>query len=264
MKNIYFTRHGERQDWVDPNWVKTAARKYDTPLSEGGMKQAKELGQYFCTLEKESQISVIYCSPFFRTVQTATNIANEINAKNGSSACKIKVEAGLSEFYQDTIKPWNNETLPISVKDLLTNDNKKTLNEEIIDQNYQSLYQPSYFLGLGVETRSQLRMRLKHTIKHILENSNHENVLVVTHAASLIEGVRAMTIISRECSGQVTKEEAEFESSEWSSIQVKTGVCSLTHFELKDTWGMNYTGMTNYLSGGEKNAWYFPDDPIFE
>lgn len=42
---VWIARHGNRLDFVNPEWFNTAERPYDPPLSEDGIVQAKQLGQ---------------------------------------------------------------------------------------------------------------------------------------------------------------------------------------------------------------------------
>ncbi|NEO28838.1 MAG: histidine phosphatase family protein, partial [Kamptonema sp. SIO4C4] len=44
-QTIWIARHGNRFDFVYPEWFNTAPRRYDPPLSEDGVIQAQELGQ---------------------------------------------------------------------------------------------------------------------------------------------------------------------------------------------------------------------------
>ena len=71
MNSVWFARHGNRQDFVNPHWLQSAERFYDTPLSQDGIIQAQNLGQYL----KEKGISHIFSSPFRRTVETACHVA---------------------------------------------------------------------------------------------------------------------------------------------------------------------------------------------
>lgn len=42
-QRVYVMRHGERLDSIDREWVKRAARPYDTPLSRHGEHEAMRL-----------------------------------------------------------------------------------------------------------------------------------------------------------------------------------------------------------------------------
>ncbi len=84
---IWLARHANRLDFVNPDWFLTAEYRYDPPLSEDGMVQAKQLGQRL----KDENIHHIFASPFLRTVQTANAVAEVLDLP-------IKLETGLSEW----------------------------------------------------------------------------------------------------------------------------------------------------------------------
>ncbi|MFB3904418.1 MAG: histidine phosphatase family protein [Acidobacteriota bacterium] len=84
---IWLTRHGSRQDFVDPEWHKTAERRHDPPLSAKGLAQA---GQLADRLEREG-ITAIFSSPFLRCLQTAASVAARVGLP-------IHVEPGFSEW----------------------------------------------------------------------------------------------------------------------------------------------------------------------
>jgi len=68
---LILTRHGERLDLVDPQWKLTAANPHNPPLSRRGEEQAHRTG----VLLKDAGITRIFCSPFYRCLQTAHGIA---------------------------------------------------------------------------------------------------------------------------------------------------------------------------------------------
>ncbi|WP_017324259.1 histidine phosphatase family protein [Synechococcus sp. PCC 7336] len=86
-QTIWIARHGNRQDFADPDWHKTALRPHDPALSADGVVQAKELGQ---RLVGEG-IDYIFASPFLRTIETAHHVAEALDLP-------IALEEGLSEF----------------------------------------------------------------------------------------------------------------------------------------------------------------------
>eukprot|EP00186_Timspurckia_oligopyrenoides_P004079 CAMPEP_0182441566 /NCGR_PEP_ID=MMETSP1172-20130603/539_1 /TAXON_ID=708627 /ORGANISM="Timspurckia oligopyrenoides, Strain CCMP3278" /LENGTH=258 /DNA_ID=CAMNT_0024635927 /DNA_START=123 /DNA_END=899 /DNA_ORIENTATION=+ len=76
LGRIILVRHGERVDFVTPEWRKTAEFPSDSPLTERGLRQALEAGEF---LNKMSQtttppIEHFFVSPYLRTLQTCTNI----------------------------------------------------------------------------------------------------------------------------------------------------------------------------------------------
>lgn len=86
-RSIFIARHGHRQDMADEHWHKTAARPLDPGLSDLGLLQARELAKRL----RGCAIDHIFASPFLRTVQTASAVADAID-------CDIKVEQGICEW----------------------------------------------------------------------------------------------------------------------------------------------------------------------
>lgn len=99
---VWIARHGNRLDFVNPDWFLTAERPYDPPLSEDGVIQAKQLGQ---RLQGEN-IAHIFASPFLRTVQTANQVAEALDLP-------IQVESGLSEWLNPNWMPSMPEKLSL-------------------------------------------------------------------------------------------------------------------------------------------------------
>ncbi|KAF7635428.1 hypothetical protein Mgra_00005104 [Meloidogyne graminicola] len=87
---LWVVRHAEREDNINSNWRKNAnphkLKSDNSPLSTRGLEQAKELAKRFSKIH----IDHIFASPFERTVETATAIANE-------RKIPIKLEPGLCE-----------------------------------------------------------------------------------------------------------------------------------------------------------------------
>lgn len=86
-QTVWIARHGNRIDFVNPDWFLTAEHRYDPHLSEDGHVQAKQLANRL----KGEGISHIFASPFLRTVQTANYAAEALDLS-------IKLEWGLCEW----------------------------------------------------------------------------------------------------------------------------------------------------------------------
>lgn len=84
---VYIARHGERIDHVDPEWKASADNPYDPFLTTTGLAQARALGRHL----KSRNLSHIFASPFYRTVQTAVQVAHE-------TGVPVSIEPGLAEF----------------------------------------------------------------------------------------------------------------------------------------------------------------------
>lgn len=100
VDTVWIARHGNRQDFVDPDWMKTAPRPYDPGLSPDGVGQARRLAE---RLQPEN-IGVIVSSPFLRTVETANQVADLLDLP-------IFVEPGLSEWLNPEWFPHHPATL---------------------------------------------------------------------------------------------------------------------------------------------------------
>jgi broad specificity phosphatase PhoE len=86
-QTIWIARHGNRLDFVHPEWFNTAARRYDPPLSDDGELQAQQLADRLCT----EPIRQIVASPFRRCVQTAHAVAERLDLS-------IQLEWGICEW----------------------------------------------------------------------------------------------------------------------------------------------------------------------
>ncbi|HEY9767493.1 MAG TPA: histidine phosphatase family protein [Coleofasciculaceae cyanobacterium] len=158
-QTVWIARHGNRLDFVNPEWFNTAARRYDPPLSQDGFVQATELGQRL----KSENISHIFASPFLRTIQTANKVAKVLNLP-------IKLEAGLGEWHNPQ---WMSEAPEIHPQDFLA------AKYPLIDWNYQSCLIPQY-----PESKADVNQRTAETAKKLVAEFS-ENILIVGHGASV-------------------------------------------------------------------------------
>jgi broad specificity phosphatase PhoE len=158
-RRIFLARHGNRQDFVDPAWVASAAEPYDPPLSADGVDQARRLG---LRLENEGITSVV-ASPFLRTVQTAHH-ANE------ALQVPIYLEPGFGEFLPAR---WFNRMPRLRELELLRTE-YPTLGEGYVATGVQCY----------PETAEQLIERTQRALTRLLD-SLPGTLLVVSHAASV-------------------------------------------------------------------------------
>lgn len=159
-QTVWIVRHGNRLDFVHPEWFNTAERRYDPPLSEDGLIQAKELGERL----KKEKIAHIFSSPFLRSIQTADRVAEALNLP-------IKIEAGLSE--------WLN---PFWMTELPQTHPQTFLAEQYprIDWSYASQVMPQY-----PESEESLWQRTTQTAKRLVTDFC-EDILLVGHGASVL------------------------------------------------------------------------------
>ena len=160
LQTIWIARHGNRLDFVDPEWFNTAPRRYDPPLSEDGIIQAQELG----TRLKSENIAHIFSSPFLRAIQTANEVAVILDLP-------IKIEAGLSEWLNPD---WMSEIPETHTQTELAAKYPR------IDGSYNSLITPEY-----PESEETLKNRSGETARKLAAEFN-EDILLVGHGASVL------------------------------------------------------------------------------
>lgn len=165
-QTVWIARHGNRLDFVNPEWFNTAERPYDPPLSDDGMIQAKQLGQ---RLVGEG-IKHIFASPFLRTVQTANCVADALDLP-------IKLESGLSEWLNPEWMKTEPERLPFEV-----------LHEQFprIDLNYTSRVIAQY-----PETNMEVLERTAETAQKLTAEFS-QDILLVGHGASVLGAAQGL------------------------------------------------------------------------
>ena len=156
---VWIARHGNRQDFVDPHWPKTADRPYDPGLSPDGIEQAKRLGE---RMQRE-HIGAIFSSPFLRTIETANEVAEVLDLP-------IFVEPGISEWFNDEWFPHAPGTLK-----------RAELVERFprVDLSYTSNVRPTY-----PESEDDA-MRRSAEAAHAIASRFAEPVLLVGHGVSV-------------------------------------------------------------------------------
>ncbi|WP_009544776.1 histidine phosphatase family protein [Crocosphaera subtropica] len=166
-QTVWIARHGNRLDFVKPDWFNTAERRYDPPLSEDGFIQAKQLGQ---RLQNEN-INHIFASPFLRTIQTASEVAKILDLP-------IKLEAGIGEWHNPHWMSEHPETHP---RELLEKD------YPYIDWNYTSFCLPQY-----PEMEVTMMKRMAEVAQELVDHYS-ENILLVGHGASVMGLTQGLT-----------------------------------------------------------------------
>ena len=159
-QTVWIARHGNRLDFVNPEWFNTAERPYDPPLSSDGLVQAKQLGKRLVG----QGIVHIFASPFLRTVQTAYQVAEALDLS-------IKLELGLSEWLNPAWMTSDPERMAIEL-----------LQEKFprIDSSYTSRVIACY-----PETNEMVLERTAQTAR-LLTAEFSEDMLLVGHGASVV------------------------------------------------------------------------------
>lgn len=159
-QTVWIARHGNRIDFVHPEWFNTAERRYDPHLSPDGRVQARKLGD---RLVGEG-ITRIFASPFLRTVETANAVAEVLDLP-------LQLDWGLAEWLNPEWMSEMPETL--SVEDL-------TAQFPRIDPTYTGgkAYYP--------ETWPACLQRTGETAKRLVEAYPQDDLLLVGHGASVL------------------------------------------------------------------------------
>jgi broad specificity phosphatase PhoE len=165
-QTVWIARHGNRQDFVDSSWHRTAERPFDPGLSSDGVLQAKELGRRLIG----ENITHIFASPFLRTVETAHYVAEALDLP-------IKVESGLSEYL--------NPNWFLSMPEQLTLDALAQLFPRV-DRSYRSRT-----IAQFPETEQTAFIRAGEIARRLAAEFP-QNLLLVGHGASVIGATRGL------------------------------------------------------------------------
>lgn len=168
---LYIARHGERLDFVDPEWYKKSKTPHDPPLTDIGKEQATELGRKLSGLS----ITHIFASPFYRCVNTACNAAAAI-----SPDLRVFIEPGMCEWLN---AEWygDSEHGPIwrTVESLAAEF-------PTVDPSYEPVLPMSHNFDGYPESLEKLSIRCDKTYRAVLERFQPTgNVLFVGHGSSV-------------------------------------------------------------------------------
>jgi broad specificity phosphatase PhoE len=169
-QTIWLARHGNRHDFVHPEWFNTAPRRYDPPLAVDGFIQAQALGQRL----KEENIQHLFVSPFLRALQTALEVAKIINLP-------LNLEAGLGEWHN---QDWMTES-PATIPQAVLAAEYPEINT-CINWKYLSHLHPQY-----PETIADVNRRTAATIRHLVTEYK-QDILLVGHSASVFGITKAL------------------------------------------------------------------------
>jgi len=174
---VFLTRHGEREDHVNPKWYLNAPNIFDPPLSVKGFRQASELG---IRLKKE-KITHIVSSPFTRTIQTAIEVAKHLNLK-------IHIDIGLGEHmetkqFQVTCRRLQLDPHAFKVQVNTHEELLKRYPEFISTEGNLPEIKLNKWPAMFPEEEEQLFERTNNTVKHmgLFAFEHKANVLLVSH-----------------------------------------------------------------------------------
>lgn len=151
---LYITRHGETE-W---NTLKKMQGWQNSNLTEQGIANAIKL----CDRLKDVDFSNIYSSPLGRAMDTANYI-------KGNRNIEIETHDGLKE-------------LGFGLWEGVENEEVMKLYEE---EHYKFWNKPLLYKGNDGESFDELFKRINEALKHIIQNSTGDNVLIVSHAITI-------------------------------------------------------------------------------
>ena len=234
LETIYITRHGFRTNWEHTKWSPSPTGiDRDPPLSSHGVAQSKEMATHLKSIDPA--IDRIYCSPFYRCVQTIAYTADALEMP-------IYIENGIGEWYGVT-----------------TGQHPSPATKHVLHGFFPRVdlaYEPSLVPTTKGETMEDIHERVKKAIALVIEDAEAHGcrtIVLCTHAATNIALGRALT-------GNPT-------------FDVRTGTCSLGKYvrlpgnnaAAASRWRCELNGDCSFLTNGEERNWYFDGDiPVYE
>lgn len=169
-QTVWVARHGTREDFLDPTWRFRAKRPFDPALSRSGHQQAQELAQQL----QAEPIDLIFASPFYRTLQTASYSADKLGLV-------IKPEWGIAEHLQE-LK---------DTPDIITP--AEALTEfPCLDVDHPSVLRPTY-----PESTAVACGRAATAVRTLADQHPDQNLLFVSHATIVVGIVRQLANVQR-------------------------------------------------------------------
>ncbi len=164
-RTIWIARHGNREDFVDPGWVKRADRPFDPGLSPDGQEQARQLADRLAG----ENISRIYSSPYLRTVETAHAVAERLGLP-------VYLEPGFGEWLNPTYFPAAPQLLSV-----------ETLRRRFprVSNEHEAVEHPVY-----PESERDVAARSARVSDRLIERTGDESILLVGHGATVTFSIR--------------------------------------------------------------------------
>ncbi|KAJ3894984.1 histidine phosphatase superfamily [Lentinula edodes] len=236
IETIYIARHGFRLNWVTTNWESPTGLPKDAPLSAFGVAQARELANYFSSLNEDQRPTLIFSSPYYRCLQTSQPSAQALGLP-------IYVEHGISEWYSPVVPNTGLHPRPASASSL------KAYISEIDSDAWSSIYYPTR-KGEDVD---QIHERAHSVLSDLISEvesrfPNHKRVLLVSHAATVIA-------LARDLAGD-------------RELPLRVGCCTLSEFSRKvggagsGSWEVKKLAEAEFLTGGVQRDWGLEDIQI--
>ncbi|KAJ9119872.1 hypothetical protein QFC24_005586 [Naganishia onofrii] len=263
LENIYISRHGFRSNWVDSSiTTSVTGMSRDPPLAAHGLDQAQELAEFFANPPSGEGLPVpelLFSSPFFRCIQTATYTAKRLGMP-------LKLEHGVQEWYSQVLPDTGLHPRPGHAEHL------KQFFPDVLDEAYRS----TVYASRSGESVSELQARCDLFVDAFVnrieaEYPNVKTVAIFAHAASVIALGRSLT-------GDRTKEiragcattsfyRRKSTSTSDKSAQPELQSNGTSHSTVNGTkstgtvgcWDCLWDGRADYLAQGEERNWGFQD-----
>lgn len=157
---IYITRHGETE------WNKVGRMQgwKNSNLSEKGIENAKKLGESLNHID----FDCIYCSPLGRAIDTAKCIRGNKSTEIITKESLKEMGFGLWEGMEHT-----------------------KVEELYAAQQFNLWNKPHLYEPVQGESFEELLCRTREVLNEIINNNEHENILIVSHAI-LIKAIYAI------------------------------------------------------------------------
>lgn len=180
IERIYIARHGYRSNWIDVTCGTVTGLPRDHSLAALGETQAEELAVFFSSLPEAKRPTAIFSSPYYRCLQTASSTAKKLNLP-------IYVEHGIAEWYSPVAPGTGLHPRPSPATELQGYFPD-------IDPSWSSVWYSSR-RGEDVE---QVHARIDGFLELFIPeverrfSGNHKNVLLFSHAATIITLCRGL------------------------------------------------------------------------
>ncbi|KAI8075257.1 histidine phosphatase superfamily [Gongronella butleri] len=222
VKEIWITRHGFREDWVNPTPFYPTGLTFDPPLSAEGRQQAEELAVFL----KDKQIQHVYTSSFYRVLETVRPLAE-------ATQVPVSIDYLLSEWYGHQYQEYRR---PAPVETM----------QGLFPSLAWAAHESSVPCPSGTESMEECHARTHEGIHRLIAHLDTtrpevERILFAGHAATVITAVRALLKDSQ--------------------FYVNAGTCSVSKLVRDEAdpqkWHLVVNGDCAHLSGGEQRAWMF-------
>lgn len=175
-QNLWIVRHGQSAGNVARDVAETAGlhmidiamRDVDVPLSALGEQQAEALGRWFGQMPKKEQPSVILCSPYLRTQETARLLMHAASLSAKGTSFIVDERLREKEF---------------GIVDRMTIHGIRIKYPELCEQREH--VGKFYFRPPGGESWCDVILRLRSAIDTIIREYRSEHVLIVSHQVIL-------------------------------------------------------------------------------